>query len=95
MYIINITYKVPLETIEKYLESHIQFLNKQYQLGNFYASGKKVPRKGGIILSKGLNKEELLKILDQDPFKANDLAVYELTEFIPSKTCKELNFLKE
>lgn len=95
MYIINLTYKVPLETVDQYLDSHIEYLNKHYELGIFLASGRKVPRTGGIILAKISDKNELLKIIEQDPFQINDLADYELSEFIPSKTCEELRFLME
>ena len=70
-------------------------LREQYEFGNFLASGRKVPRTGGIILSKVENKSELEKIIEKDPFKINNLADYKLTEFIPSKTCDELNFLME
>lgn len=93
MYIISLTYKVPLEIIDQHLDSHVQFLNKQYEMGNFHASGRKVPRTGGIILSKISDKNLLLKIIDEDPFKKHKLADYDLIEFVPSKTCEELEFL--
>ncbi|MBL4643985.1 MAG: GTP cyclohydrolase [Flavobacteriaceae bacterium] len=95
MFIINITYKTELEKVDQFLNEHIDFLNEQYELGNFLASGRKTPRTGGIILSKVDNKTELEKIIGKDPFKINELANYELTEFIPSKTCDELKFLME
>lgn len=93
MYIINLTYKTELRNVDQFLDEHIEFLNKQYELGNFLASGRKVPRTGGIIISKVENKGELEKIIEKDPFKINELADYELIEFIPSKTCDELKFL--
>ncbi|MBC2846737.1 YciI family protein [Winogradskyella flava] len=93
MFIINLTYKTELENVDHYLNEHIEFLNEQYELGNFLASGRKIPRTGGIILSRVENKSELEKIIEKDPFNINELADYELTEFIPSKTCNELKFL--
>ncbi|AXG71907.1 YCII-related domain protein [Kordia sp. SMS9] len=95
MYIISLTYKVPIATVEVHLEDHIAYLNLQYELGNFQASGRKVPRTGGIILSTLKDKKQLEAVLAKDPFKIHDLATYELTEFIPSKTCDEWSFLKE
>ena len=95
MFIINLTYKTELDKIDSFLNEHIEFLNEQYKLGNFIASGRKVPRNGGIILSKIENKSKLENIIKNDPFKINDLADYEYIEFIPSKTCKEMNFLME
>lgn len=95
MFIIELTYKVDLSKVDEYLEEHIEYLKKQYANNIFIASGRKVPRDGGIILSKLKNKEELLKILNEDPFKINDLADYQLTEFIPTMTSKEFEQLKE
>lgn len=95
MFIINLTYKTELERIDHYLNEHVEFLNEQYELGNFIASGRKIPRTGGIILSKASSKSELEKIIEKDPFKIHELADYEITEFIPSKTSNELRFLLE
>tara|TARA_B110000037_G_C16882845_1_gene408728 strand:+ start:346 stop:633 length:288 start_codon:yes stop_codon:yes gene_type:complete len=93
MFIINLTYKTGLNKVDQYLEEHIKFLNEQYESGYFLASGRKVPRTGGIILSNVKTITELEKIIEKDPFKKNALADYELTEFVPSKTCDELKFL--
>lgn len=88
MFIVELTYKVSLCEVDKHLDAHISYLNKQYDLGNFIASGRKEPRDGGIILSKLPNKETLLEILNKDPFKEHNLADYKLIEFAPSKTGK-------
>lgn len=93
MFIVNLTYKVELERVDQFLDEHIEFLNKQYELGNFLASGRKIPRTGGIILSNVESIEDLERIIEKDPFRKNELADYQLTEFIPSKTCEKLNFL--
>ncbi len=95
MFIINLTYKTPLEKIDRFLSQHNQYLNEQYELGNFFASGRKVPRTGGIILSNIDDKSQLEKIIQADPFKINDLADYELIEFVPSRTSEEMKFLME
>ncbi|UII79765.1 YciI family protein [Flagellimonas sp. CMM7] len=95
MFIINLTYKTELEKVDQFLNEHIEFLNEQYALGNFLASGRKIPRTGGIILSNVGNGLELKKIIEKDPFKKNELADYEIIEFVPSITCEELKFLME
>lgn len=95
MYIVSLTYKASLEAIDKELNNHIAFLKEQYAQGHFLASGRKIPRTGGIILATTKDKEELNKILEQDPFKQNNLADYEVTEFIPTMTNENLKFLLE
>lgn len=84
MFIILLSYKVENSIVDKYLDEHIEFLKFQYEKGYMITSGRKVPRTGGVILSIVESKEKLMKILDQDPFKKNDVATYEIVEFIPS-----------
>lgn len=95
MYIVSLTYKASLEAIDKELNNHIDYLKKQYAAGNFLASGRKIPRNGGVILAKAQSREELNEILKQDPFNQNNLADYEVIEFVPSMTSKELSYLLE
>ena len=95
MFIIDLTYNTTLEKVDQFLDEHIVFLNEQYALGHFLASGRKVPRTGGIILSNVTSKTELESIIEKDPFKKNGVEDYELTEFVSTKTCDELNFLVE
>ena len=90
MFIISITYISELDQVDKYLEEHISYLNKQYSLGNFLVSGKKVPRTGGIILSSAKTRVELDSIIQQDPFYTAQVASYEIIEFIPTKAAPEL-----
>lgn len=95
MYIINLTYKVSIETVDHYLTAHIEYLNNQYKAGYFLASGRKIPRSGGVILSNVQDRETLQTILHQDPFYVHAVADYDIIEFVPSKTCDQLNFLKQ
>ena len=94
MFIIHVNYKVSLKIVEQHLSAHVDYLKRQYALGNFIASGRQVPRTGGVILSNMESREALNLLIEQDPFKQNNLADYVLTEFVPSMTCKELEFLK-
>ena len=93
MFIISLHYKVSMDKVEKHLAAHVEYLKEQYSLNNFIASGRKVPRTGGVILSNIKNREQLDSVINQDPFKQNRVADYEITEFIPSMTSKELDFL--
>ena len=59
MFIISLTYKVSLQQIDKELNNHVRYLKAQYAAGNFLASGRKVPRTGGVILSQMKDRIEL------------------------------------
>ncbi|CZR96009.1 YCII-related domain protein [Clostridioides difficile] len=89
MVIVNITYTVELNKIEEKLDAHIEFLNKYYANNKFICSGRKNPRIGGIILCNA-NKEEVNKIIQEDPFYINKLGDYEIIEFEPSKINNKL-----
>lgn len=95
MFIISLTYIKSLEEVEALLEDHVDYLKEQYSLGNFLASGRKVPRTGGIILARGASREEIETIIALDPFYRHHVAEYEITEFSPTMTINELVFLKE
>ena len=95
MFIVSLTYTCDLKEIDKILPDHVEYLKNQYEKGSFIASGRKIPRTGGIILSKLDNKEKLEEVLNEDPFKRNNLAKYEIQEFIPSMTSNEFLNLKE
>jgi uncharacterized protein YciI len=85
MYIANLTYIKSLEEVEVYLEEHIAYLDKYYQLGKFICSGRKNPRDGGIILFNADNEIEMKKIMAEDPFSQHQVASYEIIEFFPTK----------
>jgi len=41
------------------------------------------------------NRNELEKVINKDPFHQNDLAEYDVTEFVPSMTSDDLTCLLE
>jgi uncharacterized protein YciI len=95
MFIVSLTYVAPLEEIDKHLEAHVAFLRDQYSKMNLVASGRKVPRTGGIMLSKVQRRDELEAILAQDPFQIAGVATYDIVEFVPSMTAEGFENLKE
>ena len=84
MFIVSLTYTAPIEEIDRLLKAHAEYLKDEYALGSFIASGRKVPRTGGIILSNLADRAELETVLANDPFHKAGVAEYEITEFAPS-----------
>jgi uncharacterized protein YciI len=95
MYIISLTYKCPLEEVDKYLDAHVAYLKQEYANGNFVASGRKIPRTGGVILSNVKKRNELEAILGKDPFYKAGIAEYDIIEFTPSMVAEGFEKLKE
>lgn len=85
MFIVSLTYQKPLTELDKYVTEHRAFLDTQYTRGIFVVSGPKVPRVGGFIVARNISREDLERVLAQDPFYIRGLARYEVTEFTPVK----------
>lgn len=58
----NAGYIVDLEKVDELLPLHVEYLKKQYEKGNFIASGRKISRTGGIIFSKLKSLEKLQEV---------------------------------
>jgi len=93
LFIVSITYTCPLERIDQFIPEHVQFLDEQYRLGHFQLSGRKVPRTGGIILATVASRSILDQVLANDPFRRENLADYDITEIVPTKSSEALAFL--
>lgn len=93
MYIIDLNYIVPLEQLDAHMDEHVKFLRRYYKLNKFIASGRKVPRTGGIILALADSKEEVKNIIKEDPFYIHKLAEFNITEFLTSQYHPELKKL--
>lgn len=85
MFLVVLSYKKPIEEIEKFLPDHISFLDRYYACEKLIFSGRRIPRVGGVILAKSESIDEVTKIIQEDPFYKNELADYELIEFTPTK----------
>jgi len=90
MFVIELSYKVPLEQIDANMRAHLAFSRKHYAAGTFLVSGRKIPRDGGIILALGKSREELEAIVQQDPFVRLGLADVRVIEFQASQRADDL-----
>ena len=93
MFIINLNYIVPLDELDQHMAAHVKFLRKYYKKGLFVASGRKVPRTGGIILALADDEKAVRKIMSEDPFTKHELADYTLTHFLTSQYHPDLESL--
>lgn len=94
MFIVTLSYQVPLDVIDASLQAHSHWLDTQYDDGVFLASGRQVPRTGGVIFADGISREELQRRLALDPFQANNLAVATVLEFTPGRVAPGLERLQ-
>ena len=84
MFIAILTYKKPLEEVDRHLQAHRDYLAVHYAAGDFIASGPQTPRIGGVIMMKADNRALVDSIIAQDPFNINGIADYRIVEFTPT-----------
>lgn len=89
MFIAILTYKKPLEEVDRYLQAHRDFLAEHYAAGDLITSGPQNPRIGGVIMIKSNNRIAVESLLAQDPFNINDIADYQIVEFTPTLFCDQ------
>ena len=85
MFILSLTYITSPEDAEKHMDAHIAWVRAGYDQGLFIASGRKIPRTGGVILSRG-ERAALEAMCAADPFTIHGIAEYEITEMALSTT---------
>ncbi len=93
MFIISLTYKKPIEAVEAHLQAHVDWLKTGYEAGVFIASGRKVPRTGGVILAQG-ERAVVEAFCGRDPFVVNEVADCEITEVAFSMSAEGFEALK-
>ena len=81
MFLVLLTYQRPLAEIDRRMRAHVAFLEEGYRAGLFVASGRQVPRKGGVILAVSPSREGLEALMERDPFVSEGLASFEIVEF--------------
>jgi uncharacterized protein YciI len=86
MFIVMLTYLKPVEEIDALMHDHVEWLKKGYADGLFIASGRRIPRTGGVILARSGDEAELRATLARDPFVIHGAARCDLVEFAPSMT---------
>lgn len=79
MFILSLTYIAPLEHADEHMDAHMAWVREGYDKGFFLASGRKVPRTGGVVLARG-DRATIEAMCAADPFTIHGIAEYEIIE---------------
>jgi len=94
MFIVTLTYLKPVEDVDALMPDHLAWLRQGYADGLFIASGRRVPRTGGVILARSGDEQALRENLARDPFVIHGAARCDIVEFTPSMTAPGAEVLK-
>lgn len=86
MYILLLDYLKPLSEIDALLPEHRDYLDRYYGDGTFVLSGRQVPRTGGAILARHVDRATIDRIVAEDPFARAGVARYRIVEVEPTRT---------
>lgn len=84
MFVIVVEYTADLSAVEPVMPAHMEWVDEHYRSGLFLASGRRVPRTGGVVLAQG----ELAAVqaaVAADPFTTYGVARSTIIEFTPSR----------
>lgn len=94
MFVLILDYRHGADAVEPHLPAHIDWLKDGYARGLLLASGRQVPRTGGVILARGA-RAEVEAFAARDPFARHGVADYRIVEFAPSMTAPGLEQLAQ
>jgi uncharacterized protein YciI len=57
VFVLLLSYVKPLEEVDALMREHVAWLRRHYDAGRFVASGRRIPRTGGVILARGDDRE--------------------------------------
>ena len=86
---VSLTYTAPLDEIDAAMKRHVAWLTAAYDNDLVIASGRKVPREGGVIVMRG-ERPAVEALVATDPFVAEGLATAEVTAFTASMVAPAL-----
>lgn len=95
MFIIDLHYIVPIEEVQKHMQIHLEHLEKYYDKNIFICWGPKEPRTGGVIFALAESKEDVEKIIREDPFYNLKVAQFTITELSMAKYQPALELLSK
>jgi uncharacterized protein YciI len=73
----------PLEEVDRLIDGHKAYLERNYAAGRFIVSGRREPRTGGVILARAASTADIEAVIAEDPFSQEGVAEYQVVEFLP------------
>ncbi len=84
-FMIEVTYRIPVEELGERLDLHRAFLQTGYDRGLLLMSGPQNPKVGGIVIARAESLGEITGFFAEDPYVLLGLADYRFVEFAPVK----------
>ncbi|GJD32456.1 hypothetical protein PMNALOAF_3729 [Methylobacterium adhaesivum] len=93
MIVVSLTYVKSTAEADQHMEAHMAWVKRGYAEHGFLASGRKVPRTGGVIFARG-PRAAVEAYVATDPFHVHGIAEFEITEIDVTTAIEGLDILK-
>jgi uncharacterized protein YciI len=90
MFVLELTYTAPLDRVDTHLADHVAWVDQGFAAGHLIASGRKVPRDGGVLLATAEDRAAAEDLAASDPFAIAGVCEYRVVEFVATKTAPAL-----
>ncbi|MBS9715786.1 YciI family protein [Pseudohalocynthiibacter aestuariivivens] len=78
----------------QFMQGHNEWVKRGFDDGVFSLVGSLQPNLGGGILAHNTSLPDLERRVQEDPFVAENIVTAEILEITPSRTSKQLAFLR-
>lgn len=95
MFVVILTYTAELAAVDGALEDHVAWLQRCFAREALWAAGRRVPRTGGVLLMPAMQRDEVNRLLADDPIHQRGVASYEVLEFVPTSVAPGLERLRD
>lgn len=70
-------YLTPIAEVDAHREAHLEFIAALVSEGRVLMAGRRTPPDGSVIVFRGSEPDEALRLLDDDPYRAAGLVAYD------------------
>lgn len=70
-------YLTPIAEVDAHREAHLEFIAGLVRNGRVLLAGRRTPPDGSVIVFRGGNADEALRLLDDDPYRAAGVVAYD------------------
>lgn len=81
MYLIISNYVVPTTEVDPHRAQHSEWVTQYCKSGDFIMAGPRRGKNGGVIVSRSMDKNRLMKILSEDSFVSENLVEMQILDF--------------
>jgi len=95
MFLIISSYVVPTTQVDPHRAQHVAWIQQYIDSGDFIMAGPRRGKIGGVIVSRSMNIDKLMKILAEDSFVSENLVENQIVDFDAPLTAEAFKKLRD